>query len=498
MKNIEPQRAAILKNGRQDSGIESPFLHRCLYDTLQGLREGLTHFSGPSTVAVIFALPNNNHLSIYDPDSLLRGHELKIQNFYSGRDGKQLAPRYQGTSSCYSSIETVPPFELDGLLSFGGSSSTVPYQMWFTEHHPDLCSSGPTLKWLEHAVLRFSHDMANDASLYTGISGNFLREYSTYAIHNHITRESLRHTGTSTHLNFFPILDAILGVSKTREERAWPRGELVFVSAEDIKKITFLARFVPSELPRLNHFKHVRKLLQTVEGSSHKLISDGANILGVSYTKVPVFSLTADYHGRYGYLRINDETICSFSDGRYRSSSLRAKLFEVEEALLDHNLEPAARDNLFHITAALVHNAENMKHGCTFILDLNETPVHISGQLLQKPLDLNNPDFLELACAFSRVDGALHIRGDQHLHSFACLLDGHCIAGEDRARGARFNSALRFTAENPKTIVVVVSADRPVSVIQQGIVFQGNCQWRSTTNCALVPEPLEQWLAITA
>ncbi len=484
---------------RQEPDRDISFIHKCLYDTLQGLREGLSHFSGPSTAAVIFILPGMDQLSIYDPDSLLRGHELKIRNFYFSNEGRQRRLKYNGESLCYSSIETVAPFELDGLLSFGGSSATVPYQMWFTEHHPDLCSTGPTERWLEHAVLRFSHDMANDAELYTGISGKFLREYATYAIHDHIYKESLRRIGASAEgLNFFAILDAILGVSKTQEERAWARGDLVFISPVDIEKITFLAGFIPTELPRLNHFKHVRKLLLAVEGSSHKLISDGSNILGISYAKLPVFSLTAEYHGRYGYLNINEETICSFADGRFRSSSLRAKLFEVEEALLDHDLEQTARDNLFRIIGTLVHNAQNMKHGCTFIVDLSTTPVRISGQLLQKPLDLNNPDFLELACAFSRVDGALHIRGDQHLQGFACLLDGQSIQGEDRARGARFNSALRFTAENPQTIVVVVSSDRPVSVIQQGIVFQGHCQWRSTTNCTLLPETLEKWLAVTA
>ena len=138
-----------------------------------------------------------------------------------------------------------------------------------------------------------------------------------------------------------------------------------------------------------------------------------------------------------------------------------------------------------------------MKHGCTFILDLNTVPAKISGQMLRNPIDLNNPDFIELASGFSRVDGALHICRDQHLHSFACLLDGRAIEAEDRARGARFNSALRFTAENPKTVVVVVSVDRPVSVIQGGMVVDGQCQWRSKPNITLAPRLLKDWLKAT-
>lgn len=477
--------------------MDQQFVNTCINETLHGLREGLSHFSGDSSAAVIYRLRDKPSLFIFDPYNLLRGHEPKLENFYFGSESAGNIPEYNGSSHCYSEIAPVPEMQIDGLLSFGGSSATVPYQMWFTDHHPDLSSTGPTERWLEHTVLRFSHDIANDADLYTGISGKFLREYSTHAICSHITQETLRISGKTIELAVYPILEAILAISKTREEGAFPRGSLVFVSPGSLNEVQFMARFYASELPRLNHYKHVRKLLQSVEGTDHKLISDGLSIHGVSYSHLPNFSVTADYHGRYGYLRINEDPVCSFANGRYQSSSLRAKLFEIEEILLDYDLKSQTRDNLFHIISSLVHNGQSMKHGCTFILDLNDIPAKISGQMLREPLDLNNPDFLELACGFSRVDGALHICRDQRLHSFACLLDGRAIEGEDRARGARYNSALRFTAENPKTVVVVVSADRPVSVIQKGVVVDGRCQWQPWSSVALTPKLLEDWLHIT-
>jgi len=475
--------------------MDQHFIQTCLNDTLQGLRQGLSHFSGPSTAAVIYNLPGQDELHIYDPHSLLRDHELKIHSFYFDTRGRQMLQEYTGKSNCYSSISPVADFQIDGLLSYGGSSVTVPYQMWFTEHHPDLISTGPTEKWLAHTVLRLSHDIANKADLYTGISGSFLREYATHAIHDHIHGETLKLTGKTSTIDISQILDAILGILKTREEGERPMGELVFVPPEEIDEISFMARFVEAELPQLHHYKHVRKLLQTVANTPHWLVSDGATIRGIATTGRPSCMVKALYHGRYGYLSLNDDPICSFADGRYSSSSLRAKLFEVEESLLDYELDTETRNSLFHIIATLVHNAQSMKHGCTFVVDLNQEPVRISGQLLQTPLDLNNAEYLELACGFSRVDGALHICRDQRLHSFACLLDGHTIAGEDRARGARYNSALRFTAENPDTIVIVVSRDRPVSVIQRGMVLHEQCHWHSLTNCSLPSEPLKQWLA---
>ena len=72
------------------------------------------------------------------------------------------------------------------MISYGGRSSSVVYQMWFTEHHPNMCSVGPSEMWLEQAVWRLSRDIANEEDLYTGISGSFLREYATHAIRDYL------------------------------------------------------------------------------------------------------------------------------------------------------------------------------------------------------------------------------------------------------------------------------------------------------------------------
>ncbi|HSO19833.1 MAG TPA: DNA integrity scanning protein DisA nucleotide-binding domain protein, partial [Desulfosarcina sp.] len=101
---------------------------------------------------------------------------------------------------------------------------------------------------------------------------------------------------------------------------------------------------------------------------------------------------------------------------------------------------------------------------------------------------------LDLAKSLFRVDGALHIGADLHLHGFACLLDGRAIAVENRARGARYNSALRFTAEHPNLIVVVVSSDRPVSIIQSGVEISAACQWKPISCSIIRPVLLEQWV----
>lgn len=470
------------------------FIHRCIRETVEGLCSGLSRFSGASSVAFIYRLETDGELFVYDPEDLLRGHELKLKGYYLDNESLPAFPFASTYPSAYSEIQQITGLDIDGLLSFGGSSSTVPYQIWFTKHHPDMMSTGPTIRWLEYAALRFSHDIANRKELYTGISGSFIKMYAIHAIYNHLMHEVKQHGDLQLNTPFFTILESILEISKTREEGAWPFGRLGFIDSKHLDKIAFLASFVSDDLPRLDNPKHTRKLLQTVEKSNHALVSDGYNILGISDSTLPDNALTADFQGRCGFLRMYGETICSFVDGEYKSSSLRAKLYEVEEALLDYDLEPAIRDNLFYIISYLVHQAQAMRFGSTFVLDLGDTPAKLTGQLLQNPLDLKQPHLLNLACSLSKIDGALHIYKDQHLQGFACLLDGHSIAGEDRARGARYNSALRFTSKHPQSIVVVVSSDRPVSVIYNGVAFPGTCKWKALNHKNAASQPLTTWI----
>jgi hypothetical protein len=489
MKFLTFLRHSAMKHTPNDS-----FIMTCVRDTLEGLCAGISHFSGPSSAAVIYSLQPEGPLYIFDPSNLLGDHAPILRTTYlENNDWSQPRGMYW-KSSHYNLIEYFNDLQLDGVVSCGGKSATVAYQMWFTEHHPDLFTTGPTERWLEYAVLRFSHDIANEKDLYTGISGSFLKEYAMHAIHDHIKKETGIRFGSDAKLQIYPILDAILGISKTREEGAWPSGELVFVEPRLIDAIQFLARFKINEQPKLNHYKHVRKLLQAVTQSDRKLISDGLSILGISNDHLPDFCLIADFHGIIGFLKINGDGICSFADGRYNSTTHQAKLFEVEEALIDYKLDASIRTQLFQIISTLVHNAQNKKHGCTLVLDLNSNPLHISGQSLHRSMDLRQPGLLELACALSKVDGALHIGSDCSLYGFACLLDGHTIHGEDRARGARYNSALRFSTEHSDTLLVVVSADRPVSIIQYGLEFRNQSTWRSPALSTPEPMKFQEWL----
>ena len=473
---------------------EDAYRNHCIYHTLDGLRDGLSLFSQPSRAALIYAVGGEDAIRIYDPQHLLRGHEPILKETYLDNERwRENAPDLQRLRH-FGQIDIEPNLKLAGLISCGARSPSLFYQMWFTEHHPDMCATGPTERWLEHAAWLLSHDFASERSFYTGTSGYVLRGYATHAVRDFIIDEINVMMGLDSQIRIYPLLGAVLGISATREEHAPPRGELVFVEPYLLAQIEFVARFPDHEQPSLENYKHVRKLLQTVQDSDRKLISDGRAVIGIAVGELPRYRIVADFRGRHGFLGLDGDWICSFSDGSFHSSTQRAKMVELEEILIESRLRPDRAHKLFKIVSEIVHYAEAEKFGCTLVIDLNQRPMDLAGQHFKRPLSLEEDKLLDLARNLARVDGALHIAADLRLHGFACLLDGRAVVGEDRARGARYNSALRFTAEKPDLIVVVVSADRPVSIIHEGVNINAACAWRPIPGTMTTPPTMKEWL----
>ena len=56
--------------------------NQCIFHVFDGLREGLSHFSPPSRVALIYAVRPDDPVRIYDPQLLLHEHEPKLKELY--------------------------------------------------------------------------------------------------------------------------------------------------------------------------------------------------------------------------------------------------------------------------------------------------------------------------------------------------------------------------------------------------------------------------------
>ncbi len=469
------------------------FANLCIFHIMDGLRDGLSHFSRTSRAALIYAVKPDDPLRIYDPQDLLKEHEPKLKEYYLDSEEWRDGSNHDDNTRL---IEVIPSRDLAlaGLITCSARSSSIFYQCWFTEQHPDMCSTGPTESWMEYAALLLSQDFATQNILRIDSSGHLLREYSTHAVRDYIVDQRNRTMGWDTQLRVYPILDAVLGISKTKEEGAWARGDLIFIEPSELDTIEYLAKFPETERPSLVNYKHVRKLLQSVESSSRKLVSDGKKVVGIAAIGPTNNSISAHFKGDWGILYLGNDPVCSYADAKFSSTNYKPNLVQLEEYLLEQDLTADTRHKLFQLVVQMITSANHRSHGCTLVLDFNDKPVEIAGQKLEEPLDLHEPEMRGLARSLTKLDGAVHICKDLHLHGFACLLDGQAVSGENRARGARFNSALRFTAKYDNLIVIVVSSDKPVSIIQRGVELTALCEWKQSFSCVTTPPTLENWL----
>lgn len=470
---------------------EASFESICIFHILDGLREGLSHFSQQSRAALIYARKSDSPPRIWDPQDLLDGHEPKLRDYYL------YSLKWRGEIPPSRDIEIIRQedtgLDLSGLINQGARSRSMHYQMWFTEEHPDMCSLGPTRNWLEYAaeLIAQNFETCNVRNLDT--AGFMLQHCGTHAVRDFIVDERSRLGWLDTRIRVYPFLDAIIGVSSTKEEGAWPRGRMVVVEPSQLDQVRFVCRFPIHEQPKLADIKHVRKLLQAVEDSGRVLVSDGSTVLGIALGSMPGAYLAAQFSGTFGFLWIRDNLVCSFADGRFHSSNLRANLVQLEEQLLETDLSMEKQHSLLRIVSLLVNRVRDRKHGCTLVVDTGTKRLSMSGQHFEEPLGLQESSQLKLACSLAKLDGALHICRDLKLHGFGCLMDGRCVPGENRARGARFNSALRFTAEHEDIVVVVVSADRPVSIIKNGVELTALCRFGQIRGLSR-PPLLAEWV----
>lgn len=466
----------------------------CLHTVLEGLRLGLCEFSGPSRVALVYAEKPGDPLRIVDPQHLLRGHEPRIREYFRDTEEWQEGlPKPELVA--FFDQHHARRLGLAGVVSLGGRSRGVAYQMWFTEQHPDLCSSGPTRRWLELALRQFSNGLASQDTLALDTSANTLQEMAPHAVHDFIVDERARAMGPDTRLRVYNILSAIIQISKTPEEGAWARGHLAFVEPSRLSRLHYLARLPKTERPRLDNGKHVRKMLLSVERTPRLLVSDGEHIIGMAQGELPAGSLCALFNGRHGMLFLDGNPVCSFSDGAFHSTNRRPNLVTLEEALLEWPLDGTQRSTLFATVSRLVAIAGEQKYGCALIIDPYTPLLTLAGHSLETPMALDAEEHLSLAAGLAKVDGALHLSAARNqLCGFACLMDGPSFPGEDRSRGARYNSALRFTHSHPELIVVVVSSDRPVSVMQKGMDLSKPPVWPPVPSMLRPPPLLSEWL----
>lgn len=113
---------------------------------------------------------------------------------------------------------------------------------------------------------------------------------------------------------------------------------------------------------------------------------------------------------------------------------------------------------------AVVQAAQEQKHGTMVVItgEAGAEAERLAPQLLRiEPQLLDEFATMQL----SAIDGALILDVEGRCHAFGAILDGTALPGRGTlSRGARHNSAIRYTDSHSQAVAVVVSEDGDVSV----------------------------------
>ena len=208
--------------------------------------------------------------------------------------------------------------------------------------------------------------------------------------------------------------------------------------------------------------RNMRKLLQVSHGSM-AVLADSQHAYGFGYTEPAenVIDVVVSDHAKWE-LSVNGKPLVQVS---YGNASL------AKPSLDFHRFKDTAQRTVGDMDVdrvwGIVEKMQSSGHGTTIVVsnDPAGEALRLSDGAFQIiPDQLDSDDIVQ----FGSVDGAIILGPDGQCYAFGVILDGVATRSENRARGSRFNSAVRYEhTANAGSMLIVVSDDRLVDLIPQ-------------------------------
>ena len=255
------------------------------------------------------------------------------------------------------------------------------------------------------------------------------------------------------------LFSALNEVSSLTYERSGAKGGLTVTSYENLEKwlTVRFSRPVP-----LRESRTLRKILQ-LSDDTISVMADQTRAygLGVSKTAPDVLEISMPRHAEWD-ASVNGE---KFLTVRYGKVTIPSQPLELERLIdiAERTIGSANTRRIWEIVEA----AQASGKGRTIVVSKNpeaET-TRLSGEGM--PIE---PDYLDAqeVVRLGSVDGAVIIGPDGRCYAFGVILDGAADEKGDRARGSRFNSAVRYqNAGKEKSMIVVISDDGTIDLLPQ-------------------------------
>jgi len=240
-------------------------------------------------------------------------------------------------------------------------------------------------------------------------------------------------------------------------------GRMVFAPKEhpSVTATITLAQPVPLSSPAA-----VRKLLQMARGQL-ALLSDSVNVHGlggVSDKYDPasedVFTVEFTRQGDWGLSHAGRRLMhVHFGQASLGPEGFPAERFRADLPRVVTSLTPGELDHLFELARTFAEQP----HGCLLVISTNAATEaeRLDTQCTRvAPFPLT-ASVIPLVTA---IDGAVLIDPTGVCHAIGVILDGEASPKCSPERGARYNSAVRYTEWKKNTVAVIKSEDGMVSV----------------------------------
>ena len=245
---------------------------------------------------------------------------------------------------------------------------------------------------------------------------------------------------------------ALNAVASLTYERAGAKGNLTVTSRQNLEK--WLTVRFKNPVP-LHESRTMRKVFQLSDGIM-SVLADPARAYGLGETKKApdVIQVSITGHAEWE-ASVNGDKFVRVAYGKATIPNQRIDFGELEDVAE----RTVCATNIKGIQE-IVEATQESGHGATIVVskDPEAETTRLSGEGM--PIE---PDYLEpeQVVRLASVDGAVIIGPDGRCHAFGVILDGTANESGDRARGARFNSAVRYQnmEETPSSMIIVISDD---------------------------------------
>ena len=253
------------------------------------------------------------------------------------------------------------------------------------------------------------------------------------------------------------LFGALNAIASLTYERAGAQGKLNVTTHENLKKWLTVRFKTPV---RLRESRTMRKVLQITDGTM-AVMADPMRAYGLGASRIApdVVEVSITGHATWE-ASVNGDKFVRVAYGRATIPNQPIEFHELKD-IAERTIGNANTRRIWKTVQAVRESGQGA------IIVVSKDPEAETARLSSQGMPID-PDYLELEVIvrLASVDGAVIIGPDGRCHAFGVILDGVANEDGDRARGSRFNSAVRYQSmETAGSMIIVISDDGTIDLL---------------------------------